>query len=251
MNLTVNNVNFTKPRLLTSNSNTCVGDSNKTTCTILSIGKDSTIFNWKINGINHRSKSNVYNYLPSSTFTISCEVSIYSNSCVKTEYSDTLTINSVPIPSVNIVIMSSNINANVTGGTSPYSYIWKNNWSILPDTNSIITPVFNGKYIVTVVDSNGCTAKDSILNYNISLIENNKIENLEFYPNPTMEKIYIELTNQKCTLIIIDSQGKLVRKELLITGKNTIDVSKLSKGVYYLNLEMDNEVIKKGKVVLE
>jgi hypothetical protein len=58
------------------------------------------------------------------------------------------------------------ITANASGGTSPYTYIFKNGATVLQNSASnSITGLPNGTYTVTVVDANGCTITSS----NISL----------------------------------------------------------------------------------
>lgn len=46
---------------------------------------------------------------------------------------------------------------NVTGGNPAYSYLWSN-----ADTNATISNVAPGTYMVTVLDSNGCSAMDTV-----------------------------------------------------------------------------------------
>ncbi|MFH1320920.1 MAG: SprB repeat-containing protein [Bacteroidota bacterium] len=47
-----------------------------------------------------------------------------------------------------------------SGGTAPYSYLWND---ISAQTNATATGLTAGTYSVTVTDSNGCTASDSII----------------------------------------------------------------------------------------
>ena len=48
------------------------------------------------------------------------------------------------------------LQANVVGGTAPYSYAWSNG-----DNTATITGLTSGIYTVTVTDANGCTTNDS------------------------------------------------------------------------------------------
>jgi len=47
--------------------------------------------------------------------------------------------------------------AYVTGGTSPYTYLWSNG-----ATSNRMTGLSAGKYVVTITDANGCSVKDSV-----------------------------------------------------------------------------------------
>ena len=53
------------------------------------------------------------------------------------------------------------IDANATGGSIPYEYMWSNN---APNysTNSNNNNIPSGDYVITVMDNNGCTASDFI-----------------------------------------------------------------------------------------
>ena len=47
--------------------------------------------------------------------------------------------------------------ANVTGGTPSYRYLWSNG-----SKNNQVSNLGNGKYIITVIDGNGCINRDSV-----------------------------------------------------------------------------------------
>ena len=71
--------------------------------------------------------------------------------------------------SPNPLLCNGNCNATasvtgVTGGTvgSGYSYAWNNGSTNFTNTNTSVSGLCVGKYIVTVTDANSCTTKDSV-----------------------------------------------------------------------------------------
>jgi hypothetical protein len=73
---------------------------------------------------------------------------------------------------------------------------------------------------------------------------------MRVYPNPATDNIAIELdlnTQEKVTMNIIDSQGKLVRqyKQQFLEGLNTnrVDVSSLTPGIYIVSLTTANNIV--------
>lgn len=133
-------------------------------------------------------------------------------------------------------------NGNVTGGSSPYDFLWIG----CPPTISpnITTPIANGlcdgEYQVIVTDMNGCVDSSdciTIIDPPSSINENtNNINNI--YPNPTGGLITIEFSDKillPLTIEIIDVKGKMV-KDYFITDKNSIiDLTSLPKGAYVLS----------------
>lgn len=52
------------------------------------------------------------------------------------------------------------------------------------------------------------------------------------YPNPANEKAYIQITNENAELQVLSIEGKVLLKEHLIQGRNSVDLSSLKKGIY-------------------
>ena len=59
----------------------------------------------------------------------------------------------------------------------------------------------------------------------------------ELWPNPAGDTIILEVSMQGAEhLVIYDSLGRLVRTEMVVYGRNALDISGLSPGLYYLFL---------------
>ncbi|MCB0409976.1 MAG: M20/M25/M40 family metallo-hydrolase [Flavobacteriales bacterium] len=61
---------------------------------------------------------------------------------------------------------------------------------------------------------------------------------LSIYPNPTKEILYIELKNQKLpiTYQFINTMGRMIKQGKIISKNSSIDMSNLSKGIYFLQM---------------
>ena len=89
------------------------------------------------------------------------------------------------------------------------------------------------------------TINDTILSIN-----NNKVDILKIYPNPAQHTLQIEYPGLICKNInykITDLSGKTVQEGKLVW--NTINVSKLGKGNYLLNLNIEGGVVSKKFII--
>ncbi|MPS75171.1 MAG: T9SS type A sorting domain-containing protein [Chryseobacterium sp.] len=57
---------------------------------------------------------------------------------------------------------------------------------------------------------------------------------IQIYPNPAKGELFVTIENSDSEYKIIDAKGSLVFTGKLTSGKNRIDVSKLTAGVYYI-----------------
>ena len=109
----------------------------------------------------------------------------------------------------------------VTGGVQPYHIS-------IDTTGSIKT--------VTVVDFDGCA---TTVQYNITGLSEEVIEEISIYPNPTSTEIYIDLTGSSNTiegLKIVSITGQVLK--VYGQHKQIIDISALNEGLYILQINL-------------
>ena len=88
----------------------------------------------------------------------------------------------------------------------------------------------------SIINTYGWTITDGGLDCSSLNTEDFDTTSLKLYPNPVISILHVDnnLTNQPYN--IIDTLGKVILKGNLIEGNNTINIEKLSKGIYYLKV---------------
>ncbi|MCC7331888.1 MAG: T9SS type A sorting domain-containing protein [Flavobacteriales bacterium] len=149
-----------------------------------------------------------------------------------------LTINTVD---VSVTQNSTILTANVTGAT----YQWldcDNGYAVINgETNQSFTATQNGNYAVEVLQNN-CTDTSScysVTNVSVVQLENDNLFRL--YPNPVSSILNIE-TNNNISIKIVSILGETIVEKKLLTGKNSIDVSTLATGIYFIQSENGENV---------
>ena len=143
---------------------------------------------------------------------------------------------------------------SVTGGVSPYTYRWNNG-----DTTSTIDSLNPGTYRVTVRDSLGCRANDSVVIANLALGINTLNElkaQMSLFPNPVNEQLSVVIESPvalNAKIEAVDITGKVVYT-VPANISNTrytqvINVKQFSPGIYILQLTSDNQSIHQRFVV--
>lgn len=82
-------------------------------------------------------------------------------------------------------------------------------------------------------------------------------ENIKIYPNPTSSDIYVEFdkdffdNNGKITIKVNDITGKQLMVKSVNHQWESLDISKLSTGIYVLTIENNGIIIGKQKIIKE
>ena len=138
----------------------------------------------------------------------------------------------------------------LTGGGSPFGGVYSGTGV----TGNAFDPTgLSGAYVITytITDTNACSNSDtaSIMVDICNAIVANGSMNIDVYPNPASNMVYVHIANSTfsaITISIVDIQGKEVFNE---TEKNTskeyskqINIEAFAKGVYYIKLNTGSDL---------
>ncbi|MAR20473.1 MAG: hypothetical protein CMD25_00180, partial [Flavobacteriales bacterium] len=181
--------------------------------------------------------------LESGTYT--CYITHGPSGCVDS-ISVTVKDNNTPFL-VEILFDGVNLSKGQTqpAGIIVSSYEWNTN-----ETTQSILPQGNGQYWLIVTDNQGCTSDTAF--YNLTVLNNNLIDDdlLKIYPNPTNGYLFVESEKNISKILIYNNLGELVLNDNNLNKYKSLDLSHLTKGTYYIKLNINNEIIKR-KIILK
>lgn len=139
------------------------------------------------------------------------------------------------------------LQANVNGGTSPYSYLWMPNGG----TTASALGLSPGCYTVILNDANMCTTQSTACVDFVTGIGNLTLNGTEFsiYPNPAETSVTIELKGHQFDCLVYNSLGQLVLSKTRINSTTILNTLNLARGVYFVEVHSEGATLKK-KLVL-
>jgi hypothetical protein len=145
------------------------------------------------------------------------------------------------------------------GGTSPYSYSWREQLNSLNEIGTGINYVVTnyGTYYVIITDANGCESLSNAITYESGALGVSNLDeiNLRVYPNPFREETTVDFgrTVDEVIIKVVDVYGKLIElHELSNIDKYIIKRNKKASGVYFLEIESINqEYLTTFKLIIE
>lgn len=152
--------------------------------------------------------------------------------------------------SVNAADVSVGINQYTLTALSANAtaYQWidcnNNNIALTGETNDTYTATANGNYAV-IVTENGCQDTSACYIIGGIGIDENVLNQIVVYPNPTKGMVYIENVEQTLEYEILSFDGKQVAVGEFKQGDNQIDLSPYANGMYFLKI--DTRTIKLNK----
>lgn len=82
-------------------------------------------------------------------------------------------------------------------------------------------------------------------------LEESQSSQINIYPNPADDMIYINPNNQPIDQVnIYDLQGREI-KQFSLTGQTSLDVSDLQSGIYFLNILSQGQIVTYQKIIIE
>jgi hypothetical protein len=123
------------------------------------------------------------------------------------------------------------------------NYQWYfNGNTIVGATNQTYSPLQSGYYSVLVTDSNGCLAQSQEFYFAVTNLNQKLVAyDLKVIPNPAQQSISIVSNKFISNISIVDMAGRMVIQSA--ENKN-IDVSFLNSGIYFLQANSNNEIIR-------
>ncbi len=224
----------------TGNLNFCDGDS------LVLTSSDSIGNQWNADGIALASDTN-QTYVITQTGFYSLTVT-NSYGCSATAFmTDTVHVYPNP-PHPTIFIAGDTLKCLLTG----YNYQWLfNDSAIAGETNFYTVPATTGNYSIVISTNEGCSDTSQVLFYTVTGINAAQdFSDVLIYPNPANKTLHVECeqkNNVAGLLTLKDVTGKTVFvKELSATTHRlheTLDVSALVKGIYFLELNVNGMMV--------
>ena len=160
-------------------------------------------------------------------------------------WGDTALVNvtSSPVPEITVGIVthddgsySGAINISVSSGTPPFVINWSgpNSFS---SSNEDISGLVAGDYVVTIVDSNGCSGTlDTITVLStLGIAPNFEEDEIIIYPNPTTDHVMIVVKSGESLQYRLENiYGQTIISNAWFTKAAEIDIGHVESGVYLL-----------------
>lgn len=131
----------------------------------------------------------------------------------------------------------------VTADNASFQWLDCNNSysPIVGETSNIFTATQNGTYAVEITQGTCVKISDC---YNVTSLNVKNLSNdFSVYPNPTNGKIIVKCEKLKVkNVVITDITGKVIFSTDVESNLTEMDISELSKGIYFLKIETENQV---------
>ena len=167
----------------------------------------------------------------------------------------------VSAPSPVVIVANKTINANpgksngsatvnITGGLAAYTYSWADATGKVVSTSADLTNAAAGTYILTVKDANGCVGTYTVIIKSVVGTEDVEANiYIQVSPNPNDGHFDLQLKQTtEATLRVLNIEGQVVHNQTLVSS-NSLDLSALPQGMYFLHLNVGAKMIVKRVMI--
>lgn len=152
-------------------------------------------------------------------------------------------VNMLVAPNMSVIQNETTLTAEEVGAT----YQWINcntNTAISGETNQNFTTNITGNYAVVITSANGCI--DTSACFAINTLNTGEIDlqnMISISPNPANDLINIKTNSSLMgsTYRIFEITGKVILNGKISSENSQIDISKLSKGIYFLETSINEK----------
>lgn len=124
---------------------------------------------------------------------------------------------------------------------------WYLDGQLLPTSRQWVTPLGDGDYYVTSIDSNGCNVRSDVFEYRVTGINNlANLAQVKVYPNPLQDKLTVEAKGE-WYFKLMDLTGKVLL-ESHFNGYQELSTGELPNGVYLYEISNRERYIQ-GKLI--
>ena len=239
----------------------CAGITATFTSTLTTGSPGGLSYHWYVNGVGAGATSSSYSYTPGNGDSVRC-VLTYSNTCAGATHISSNTIHfivdSTQIPTMSLPALTYSVTGSVvtvnaalaiTGTASPSYFVnWYNHGiyfatttvpsvsytKIEPIDSITATIVPTGTPCFDSTQSNADIIKDSTLAIPNMLM--NQYADVLIYPNPAQESVTITAQKQMRQTTLINIYGKVVWDKDVNTESETLVVSQLPDGLYFVEV---------------
>ncbi len=174
-----------------------------------------------------------------------------SNNCISVTEFD---MASPPLPYAMFTYSINQKTVTYTNQSAAGTYFWDfGDSGGSTDVNPVHTYQAFGFYLVCLWQFGPCGSIEYCDTINIVQVSfpGEYPEKIKVYPNPAYDNVFIELPGavKNETITINDITGKVVLVQQLTSGKNSIDISSLPQGIYYMILNGDTNGWQKVVVI--
>lgn len=216
----------------------CNGDSDGTIDLDVTLngGATSATYDWDYDGTGDNDDIEDLNGLSAGTYSITVIDDNGCSSSISATVNEPAELIANGTSSDELFGNDGSIDLTVNGGTAPYTFDWTDSGSFT-STDEDLSDLSAGTYVVTVTDANGCTTITTVVVSSQVGIEEEDINALTVYPNPSTGIVFINTNMSDIENIqIIDASGRILMTILEFNTVIEADLSQLEKGVYFIRV---------------